>query len=346
MQDKQALHGLNCPNCGGTIQIPEGQRIVCCPYCNLRSLVKGERGMQRYQVSPKVNREQALNALQGFLKSNWAIARNAPQQARISEAVLVYLPFWAIWGRVAGWVFGTKRIGSGKNVRYEPREIRVVEEVTWNGAACDVGEFGVTQVLLAGRPLDVYAPELLHNTGLVFEPVGSLSDAQQAAEQQVGDLMNRKANLSRISQTFVRTFQRRLGLVYYPMWVMRYTFRGRTFQVVIDAHSGQVLYGKAPGNTLYRAGALVAGMAIGAFMAVDVPAFILGFLSDSSEGEGLLLFALGALVIGLGIMGAAFRSFRFGEEYEYRLGGKTQTLNPDQILTQAREVEKWISQLS
>lgn len=346
MQDKLALHGLNCPNCGGTLQIPEGQMIVRCPYCDLRSLVKGERGVRRYQVTPKIGREQALGALRGFLTSNWAIARNAPGQAQVSEAMLVFLPFWTVWGRIAGWVFGTRRVGSGKNVRHEPREVRVVEEVTWNGVACDVGEFGVTQIPLAGRPLEAYNLDLLHSTGLVFEPVGSLSDAQAAAERQVGELLKQKAKLDRIGQTFVRSLQRQVGLVYYPLWVMRYTYRGRVFQVVVDAHSGQVLYGKAPGNTLYRAGALVAGMAVGAFTAVDVSGFVVGLFGDSSDGEGLLLFALGALVVGLGIMGAAFRSFRYGEEYEYRLGGKASGMNPDQFLTQAREVERWISQLN
>ena len=28
MSSEQALHGLNCPNCGGMVPIPEGQRIV------------------------------------------------------------------------------------------------------------------------------------------------------------------------------------------------------------------------------------------------------------------------------------------------------------------------------
>jgi hypothetical protein len=37
------------PNLGGTVPIPEGQIIVRYPYCNLRSMVGGEHGLQRYE---------------------------------------------------------------------------------------------------------------------------------------------------------------------------------------------------------------------------------------------------------------------------------------------------------
>src|SRR5690606_41752721 len=50
-------------------------------------------------------------------------------------------------------------------------------------------------------------------------------------------------------------------------WVLRYLYRGRAFQVVVDGYSGKVLYGKAPGNTIYRAAVLVASMAVGALLA-------------------------------------------------------------------------------
>ena len=58
----EATHGLNCPNCGGVVPIPGGQVIVACPYCDMRSFVKGERGIQRYQVPHRVDRKQAAGS--------------------------------------------------------------------------------------------------------------------------------------------------------------------------------------------------------------------------------------------------------------------------------------------
>lgn len=346
MSDPDSSHGLNCPRCGGTVPVPEGQLIVRCPYCDLRSFVRGERGLLRYQVPQRVSREQASQALRKFLTSNMAIAPAAARQAQLSEAFLVYLPFWTIWARVGAWVFGEKKVGSGDDARYEPREMRVVQDMVWNGAACDVGEFGVTQVPTIDSGLEPFNPEVLHHSGMVFEPVGSFSEARQAADEQFQAQVENRAGLDRLAQVFVRAIRRRHALVYHPLWVLRYVFRGRSFQVVVDGYSGEVLYGKAPGNTLYRAAALVLGMAFGAFLTIDGPAFILA----ATEGEGDLLWvALALMAAGGATMYAGYRIFRHTEQYEYRRGASLSMVNVKdalEMVTSGMDVEKWVHRLN
>ena len=365
MSEKESIQGLSCPNCGGMVPIPEGQSIVRCPFCDRRSFVKGERGLRRYQVPVKIQRENALAALQRFFTSNMAIARGVARQSQLVEAFLVYLPFWTIWARIIGWAFGEKQQGSGEHRRYEPREVRLVQEMTWSGAACDVGEFGVNELLLTNQEMQPFNPDQLHLSGMVFEPANSFSDARQAAEQDFQAQVNRRAGLDRLSQLFLRPFRHRMGLVYYPLWVLRYLYRGRAFQLVVDGHSGKVLYGKAPGNTTYRAAVLVLGMAAGAFLTVDVTALIL-YATRNSHDVPFWLVLL-PLVGGLVLMYTGYRRFRYGEQYEYRTnkgssssitGTLTQALsgelapgvgNPLEMITgvtNSKDIEEWIKRLS
>jgi hypothetical protein len=327
------------------VPIPEGQVIVRCPYCDLRSMVRGERGVQRYQVPLRLGRDQAIQALQRFLGSSMAIARDAGRQAQVEEVFIAHLPFWAEWARVLSWVFGEKRVGSGDNKRYEPREVSAIQEMSWNGAACDVGEFGVAAISLEGRTLEPFDPESLHASGLVFEPVGSISDAHQAAEKSFERKVHRAANLERISQIFVRAIGQHMGIVYYPLWILRYRYRGRTFQVVVDGFSGQILYGKAPGSVFYRAAVLVVGMAGGALIGVDGGA-LAGYLalrSGSDEGEFFGALALGALAVGFGLMFLAYRQFRYGEHYEFRQSGPAEGLSTIfNNLDQLGEMTRWL----
>jgi DNA-directed RNA polymerase subunit RPC12/RpoP len=350
MSEKESTHGLACPNCGGMVSIPEGQLIVRCPYCEMRSLVKGERGLTRYQVPLSIKREKALPALKRFLSQHRAIASDAIRTVTLQEAFPVFLPFWTSWAHVLGWVFGQKRVGSGDDARYEPREVQVDQDATWNGAACDVGEFGVQAVTVEGRPLEVFEPETLHNQGLVFEPVGSASQARATAEETFNNLVSRAARLDRVAQAFVRFVRTRFGLVYYPLWVLRYLYRGRTYQVTLDGYSGEVLYGKAPGNTLYRAAMLVGGMALGAFLAVDGSALVFYMMANSDgDSGGLFVFALGLLVAGFGVMGVAYRKFRRGEEFEFRRSDKSlmaELFQPMQLFSQGKDLETWINRLS
>ncbi len=310
---EKGLQGLSCPRCGGMVPIPEGQAIVICPFCEQRSVVSGERGVRRYQVPQRAGREQALKAFKGFLTSSLEIGRDAARRAEVTDVLLVHLPFWSAWGRGVAWAFGQQQVGSGEHRRYEPRERRAVTELSWNAAACDVGEFGVRRVSLEGRPLEPFNSEGLHRSGMVFEPVGSEQTALETARLAFEREVSEKVKLSRTAQLFTRLLGARLGIVYYPAWVVRYLYRGRSFQVVVDGFDGAVLYGKAPGNVLYRAAVLVGGMALGALLAIDVPAAI---LSASEKGDILGVAAV-AFAAGLGLMYAGWRKFRYGEHYEF-----------------------------
>lgn len=346
MSEKDPLHGLACPRCGGMVTIPEGQLIVICPYCDLRSMVRGERGLQRYQVPLRIDRDQALAAQRQFLKSSRAIAMSAAKEAQPGEDFIVYLPYWMSWSRVFGWVFGKKRIRSGDKTTYRPKEVKVAEDMHWNGAACDVGEFGVADVPYTDQELDLFNPVQLHEQGMVFEPVGSLSEARTSAEQIFERRVEKISGLDQIAQIFQRSVRQRFGLVYYPLWVIRYLFHGRAFQVVVDGYSGKVLYGKAPGNALYRAAVLVGGMALGAFLAVDVSSLAVYWGTDS-DGEGLFLFGLAMFVVGIGLMIKVYNAFRYGEHYEYRLSSPKKVsdlLEGKDITSLVREVSSWTRQ--
>lgn len=314
MVEKESLKGLSCPRCGGMVPIPEGQAIVICPFCDLRSIINGERGVRRHAVPCRVDRAQAESAMHGFLSGNWAIGGRVHREAQLTEAFLMHLPFWSFWGRAIGWAFGEKQVRRGKESHYESREVRVVEEMTWNEAACEVGEFGVNQIDLTGRPLEAFDAEALHHSGMVFEPVGPASEAFGRGKIFFENRVSQKAGLDRIGQIFVRIVRARQALVYYPLWVMRYTFRGRSFQVVVDGFNGQVLYGKAPGNTLYRAGALVGGMLLGSLVGVNGPALLM----SASDSKGAVEGSLVALVIGGVLMFGSYRIYRYGEHYEYQ----------------------------
>lgn len=320
MSDHNALQGLACPNCGGMVPIPEGQTVVKCPYCDMRSLVRGERGLLRYQVPIQIDRQTAEATVRRFLKGTRAIARQAAKRARMTEAIVVYLPFWAIWSRVFGWVFGEKKVGSGDDARYEPREVKTAEEMSWNAAAADVAEFGVEFVGLKAHDLAPFDAEDLHATGMVFEPMSSWSEARKESEKYFEQQVSDMADLDRISQVFTRFLHHREGLVYFPLWLMRYRFRNRTYQVVVDGTSGKVLYGKAPGDTVYRAAVLVGGMALGAILALDVSALVF-WMAIQGEGDNpLILIILGFVLMGLGFrfMIGSYRRFRHGEIFEYR----------------------------
>lgn len=310
------ISGLTCPNCSGTLDVREGQRIIKCPYCEARSLIKGESGLARYQVARRVSREQAAQAVRGFW-SGLNKAMDLPASAKITELFLAYLPYWRARAQVAGWIFGEKKIQSKNSVRYEPREVQVMEEMEWSGAAGDVAEFGVNSLNLRNTQFAAYDPEALHAEGMVFEPTGSQTQAHEAAHGGWVSKSQSASGLSRFAQTFLRFLRETLSLVYYPLWVARYIYRNRTYQVVVDGQNGRVLYGKAPGNIFFRALMLVGGTAFGSFVLIDGLAVAFAIVANSSDEDSAALLLV-PLAAGAALIYGGYRLFRWGEEIEHK----------------------------
>lgn len=318
MSKQEQTQGLTCPNCAAVVPVPEGVRVVECPSCHIRSFVQGELGIRRWQVTRKVERPQAERAVKAFF-SGLNKASDLKSKAEIKELFLTYLPYWRVAAMVAGWMFG--RVKSGKD-NTRPIEVEVMEEMHWNDAAADVSEFGVHQVSISKNDLQPYDSDLLHAEGMVFEPAESSTDALEEARLHFEHRARSKKSLARKFYEKFHILRQQLSLVYYPLWVARYEYRGRNYQVVVDGVKGSVLYGKAPGNILYRAAMLVMGMAAGNFILVNGTAIMARlFLFVDSDEDGAVLLLCAPAAIGLGLIAAAYRAFRYGEEVETRQSG-------------------------
>ena len=310
-QSIDKTQGLTCPECSGVVPIAEGDRIVECPYCHTYSLVQGERGVRRWQVPQTVERERALQTVGNFFRG-MKKARDLAKEAQIKDTFLIYLPYWRVESFVAGWMFG--RVKSGKDST-RPIEVQISEMMHWNDAAVDVAEYGVHQVAISKEQLQPYDSDRLHAEAMVFEPSESHSDALDEACRHF-TYRGRKARSLRTK--FFEKFhflRQRLSIVYYPLWVSRYEYHKRNYQVVVDGVNGNILYGKAPGNIFYRAAALVGGLALGNLILVN-GTWLATLMLSSSDEEGSLFLLLMPIALGIGLIAAGYRAFRYGEEVE------------------------------
>jgi hypothetical protein len=150
---------------------------------------------------------------------------------------------------------------------------------------------------------------------MIFEPVESPTDALGEAQQ---NFVLRGQKKRRLKQKYFEKFhmlRRRLSIVYYPLWIARYQYKERSYQVVVDGVAGQVLYGKAPGNIFYRAAMLVGGMALGTLLLVNGTILAGSLIGDSSNNDSCG-FIFVPIVLGIGLVVAGYRRFRYGEEVE------------------------------
>lgn len=308
----RVLTGLSCASCGGTVEVEEGCTNLVCRYCGTPLAVVGDRGVRHLMVLDTVDRERAARAVHDWFRKGIRKAPALKREAHYQEAFLAWFPFVRARLDVVGWVLGyrkrrRKRGNQWVTVR-EPVERQVEEAVDRTLPSADMAEFGVSHVNLAGDEVLALDEERLRKRGMVFRP--------QLAPAELGDKLERSAlteieassRLDHVDFSWLAAVRRRISVVFYPLWVIRFSFRGQTYQALIDAQDGSLAYGKAPGNHLWRAFCLVAAAAGTCFVGTTVLQHARLFLRDHNGLAGLGVIGL----VLVGFMTWGYRQFRRG----------------------------------
>lgn len=85
---------VGCTQCGASITVQASDRLLSCPYCDTALVVDGTGTLFHEVMVPTVPAEEVPAHLRRFLGGRDTVA-NLDREARVSEPVLEYFPFWA-----------------------------------------------------------------------------------------------------------------------------------------------------------------------------------------------------------------------------------------------------------
>lgn len=301
--------GLNCPVCGGAIRIEEGIRTTNCPYCTSLLFLEGEGGIQTVMLQNKLTRDAVIQTVQRWFGKGLK-ARDLKRAGQIGEVYPIYVPFWRMKARAAGWVCGyreetrTHRGPGGRiytTIERIPMEKMVLRDFEWSRIACDIGDLGIQRL----RNLD--GDSALHEDGSIptFEPTKSKTEGQNDGVNSIMQMAVASANVPHITFQKVHVIPKTFGIVYYPIWIARYSYSGRAYFATVDGVTGAVLSGRAPGDAFYRSLIMTGGASCGILGGLGT---VFGLMVDSIEIVAV------SLLVSLGLMFGAYMFFRHGSE--------------------------------
>jgi hypothetical protein len=323
LKKEKVIKGITCPSCSGELDISEGVRTLNCKYCGTLLVAKGSGSSMRFYVPKKLKRDDAIARAFDWLGSGLAKAKGLRAKSTVTEAFLAYIPYWRVSADVVGWIFGQERRTRTSNGRtetyYVDVEKKLMQSYDRTYSACDVSELGVKQVNLSGDTILPVELETLQREGMIFNVVASEKEAFDFALQQFAGEARASASVDRVSFEHTDLIRKNISVVYYPLWVIRYQFANRTYQVVVDGEDGSICYGKAQGNNLYRAVVGIIGTAAGMYLATFYGAFVFAGGSDNSAKFAIGVFIV-SVIIGIFLMSWAYKKFRYGGEIEEGTG--------------------------
>lgn len=330
LKKEKIIRGITCPACSGELDIKDGMRTFNCKYCGTMLRTKGAEGTLKYFVPRKIKREDAVNRTFKWLEKGVSKAKGLSKLSKIDEAFLVFIPYWRVRADVVGWAFGVEKktttTSSGTRTEYIDKEIKIQNSFDVTIPACDIAELGVKKVNLQGDEIKPIDFETLQSEGMLFNVISSEKEVTENSLNNFKIQAQGAINLHEVTFEHYDLVRENTSLIYYPLWIVRYVFNNRTYQVVVDGEDGSICYGKAPGSNLFRAIAGIFGLGAGMFLA---SLFEIILIDPSSKGPWIGYVI--SLVLGILLISWAYKKFRYGGEIEDGTGLTADNKIPDLI---------------
>lgn len=315
---QQAAHGwgidrkeLQCQNCGAATTLPPDMVSHTCPFCGSINVIQKKAPQDvlrpRSLVPLKLEAEACRQKTREWLGSSWMTPSELQDVAKIDNFSAIFLPFWTFDAQTnASWraqVGHRRTTGSGKNRRtttvwkWESGNVELfIDDLLISGTT------QVSQVLLDRAAnfnmadLVEYDPAFLagiraHSYEINLET--AWENGRNAMREQTKTACRKQASTNKI-----RNFSMELEFskeawryIMVPVYVSTYQYEGETFQVLVNAQTGEVA-GQRPVDWTKVVGASVLAMVPGVLMLLGTLCILLTFSEDIVEFWLALVFVV------------------------------------------------------
>ncbi len=247
-ETQKILVSMTCPSCGGQVQCEEGEDLVICKFCESVFALTTDEGVNKVMYKMTVDKDKDLAKVKAWFGTG-PKAKDLPNTAEVTEAYPLYLPFWRLIARGKACVCGIEEQRNGKdNQKVEiPREALINREYIYSEIACEAGDLGIQSIVIPERAEAIsYDDQEIVTFGVTSSRDAAYDIGGKAIRQTAVKDGSARMDKVYFSQSFF--FPRAFTLVYYPFWIVRYAYEGRTYFATVDAISAHVVSGRAPGN--------------------------------------------------------------------------------------------------
>jgi hypothetical protein len=260
---------VRCQSCQA-ISVFDASRVgQRCDFCGASSLVPYEEIKEAFRpeslLALKISESQMRDTMRRWYGSRWFAPNKLKQGALTDQVKGLYIPYWtfdaqvrAQWTAESGYYYYETE--SYRDADGQTRT-RQVQRIRWESSAGSLSHFfddelvpasrGVQPDLLRGvepfptKDLVAYNPGFLSGWVVERYQIDLLAAAQQARSSMDAELRSLCArqvpgdthrNLQVDADYSGQTFKH----ILVPIWLLTYTFGGRTFQVVANGYTGAI----------------------------------------------------------------------------------------------------------
>ena len=242
----ELVTSINCPKCGGPLNLTTGEVIVTCPYCGTASRIRGDKPfvLTHSMLAARMDRDGAVRAIQGWMEGGVMKPDDLRKTSRVTSLECVYLPFY-VFEVDATTAYSGVLTRTGTN---EKRTGDLRRDYFWKVLGRRSGDFPTREYKL---PLGLKVP--FDTGGMVRDSrfLNAEVDEDEAERLTREDVDGHQRDLLKdlidvIEDARTQVDVKDSEFLHAPIWFSTYEYRTRSYTILLDAASGEVVRGDIP----------------------------------------------------------------------------------------------------
>lgn len=242
------IEEIHCSHCGAPIAFKPGEILATCKYCGYTVVIETGQvfTFEHSLLLNKYDPTQVEEPIRNWMREGFLKPPDLAKKARIVEKELIYLPFWVVSCEA-------KSSYKGIFERIAPavvKEGKIEKEYDWLVLARKATEFPTREydVPLEGKiPFDFRKVEAI---GKVLNSEIDRDEAVELAKQQIDEHHHFliKEDVDRVVEMKTEIDLKQVVYLHAPIWFVKYEYKGKTYQLLIDGATGMIIKGDIPSS--------------------------------------------------------------------------------------------------
>ncbi|MGY5881498.1 MAG: hypothetical protein RTV31_14700 [Candidatus Thorarchaeota archaeon] len=306
-----------CPNCDGKLNIPKQSSTIVCEYCNTTVNVRtGEILKENYFMKLQYDLEMATDKMY-----SWGMKQlGAPKelnQSKVVESKLVFWPFWVVEVEAKANYTGVqnkpdfKGSDSQKSLSWnkvtETHKLDMEQDI-FIPANPDTPK-PLKEYIIPTKRKEYFDKDQIIEVRGTTEPIHVEQNAAiQKAKKMMSEILREEAlkEVDTITQMDEKLKTPAVFLVSIPIWHIKYCYKIRNYDALVDGASGRIIHLKFPRKMAFRAMTLLSGLL---HLAIGGGIGLLLVYLGLTASDGIFPTVFG-IAFGLGMLGISLRFFK------------------------------------
>jgi hypothetical protein len=237
---------IKCSHCGAPIAFEPGEILATCKYCGFTVVIETGQTFT-YEHSLLLNKydpTQVEEQIREWMRGGFMKPSDLARKAKIAEKELIYLPFWVV---------SVEARSSYKGIfeRITPavaKEGTIEKDYDWLVLARKATEFPTREYEVPLQGKIAYDFRRIERFAKVFN---SEIDKTEAEEQAKAEIENNhrflaQQDVDKIIEMKTEIKVEETVYLHAPIWFIKYDYKGKTYQLILDGSTGSVIRGDIP----------------------------------------------------------------------------------------------------